>query len=393
MKRRNFFLIMIIFLAVLLCGCSKEDSKYAGRIKVTYELEGASYKNSRKPIIQYYGRNGEESLVYEPSTLPGNGNNLITYPGYELVGWFLEKNVTGSGEDIEITYSNPWDFSTDTIKDKNITLYAFWKKVEKCFYNVCYLDDAGKKQILGSYSASEGAKFIDALNYAKKRTGYTPIQEIVDKKLSVIYYDKDGNVWNNDFVHPGKDASNDGNVDVYVKYLKGTFSFVSNYNELKLNKTKNIYLLNDIDCGGEAFSFGNYASKTLLGNGYTISNFKVQYTANSLVNDYIDGVQNTLYIGIFNELKNATIKDVKLDNVIFDVNTGLSKTKRIVVTPFAKVVTSTIDNVTINASYQVSKLPSSFSKDDLIFVTDRASYLSDDASSVNAKVTINVKGE
>ncbi|UKI49818.1 MAG: hypothetical protein L6U99_14690 [Clostridium sp.] len=93
-----------------MCGCSKEDSKYAGRIKVTYELEGASYKNSRKPIIQYYGRNGEESLVYEPSTLPGNGNNLITYPGYELVGWFLEKNVTGSGEDIEITYSNPWDF-------------------------------------------------------------------------------------------------------------------------------------------------------------------------------------------------------------------------------------------------------------------------------------------
>ncbi|UKI49816.1 MAG: hypothetical protein L6U99_14680 [Clostridium sp.] len=57
------------------------------------------------------------------------------------------------------------------------------------------------------------------------------------------------------------------------------------------------------------------------------------------------------------------------------------------------MVTSTIDNVTINASYQVSKLPSSFSKDDLIFVTDRASYLSDDASSVNAKVTINVKGE
>ncbi|UKI49817.1 MAG: hypothetical protein L6U99_14685 [Clostridium sp.] len=44
------------------------------------------------------------------------------------------------------------------------------------------------------------------------------------------------------FVHPGKDASNDGNVDVYVKYLKGTFSFVSNYNELKLNKTKKTFI-------------------------------------------------------------------------------------------------------------------------------------------------------
>lgn len=386
MKRRSFFLIIVAFFVMLLCSCGNESDKYAGRIKVTFELEGASYKNSKNPFVQYYGKYGEESLVYEPSTLPGNANNQITYPGYELLGWYTVKN---ENEDGSKTYENPWDFTTNTIKDNDITLYASWKKIEKCFYNVCYLDEDGNKQILGTYSTSEGGKFLDSLGYAKKRTGYTAIQDIVDSKLSVIYYDEDGNPWDSNYTHPGKDGGNDGYIDVYVKYLKGAFSFVTSFNELKTNKSRNIYLLNDIDCGGASFSFNNLDKKTIYGNGHTISNFKVQYSASNLVTDSIDNTQNTLYIGIFNKLSESTIKDLTFDNFSVEVNTLLSKTKRIVVSPIINIVSSTLDNVKFNGTYTVTKLPSNFSNDDLIFVTDKASYISDNESNVNAQVTIN----
>ena len=64
-------------------------------------------------------------------------------------------------------------------------------------------------------------------------------------------------------------------VNVVVEYLKGDYKLVRTARELRASRNGNIYLMNDIDFGGEKFAgFGNYRG-TFNGNGYTIKSDSV----------------------------------------------------------------------------------------------------------------------
>ena len=361
--------IAVIFM-VSLMGCSDKNF-YEGMTKVVFELEGGTYQNCTLPVFNYYSlEKGDTSLIYQLGEL---ASKEVERSGYNLVGWYKTKqNIDG-----KIIYSDEWDFEKDEITSDGITLYAYWKKAIEHVFNVCYKDENNETVILGSYNVSEDIsnpnwkKFDDYLNYANRRYNYTPLN----------YIDEEGNLWDENFEHPLGEESLA--INVYVNYIEGEYALVRNTSDLKLSKNKNIYLLNDIDLGGELFSFGNY-TKDFQGNNFTISNFTVNYDnkQSGLVPDFEQEGKNSLCISIFSSLNGANIENVKFENVSVVVNTGYSKTFKIYVAPLSmKVTNSTISNVSVSGNYKCETLPDNFNVDEnLVYVTDKLYYVIDEKS-------------
>lgn len=373
------FVLFIAFLTVCLTGCKKDNKiDYDNKIKVTYMLEGGEYKNCTAPLIQYYDAPKNNRLyLHNPTDFVVDYENIFIKSNYEFVGWYKTKTETSDGVP---TYSDEWDFDKDTLTDKELTLYAKWVEKKEFFYAVCYYDDNGKEVELGKYPTSQGGQFNDRDNYAKRRDGYTPIG----------FYDEDGNEWNTNFKHPGGDE--DLIIKVFVKYVKGDFAIVRTASELKMNKNRNIYLMNDIDLEGASFSFNNY-NHIFEGNNHTISNFKVAYdsTRNGLIDDFEDDTKKMLCISVFGNIKNATIRNVNFENVHYEIEVILSLTDTIYLGGICVSMTdSTISNVNFSADYVIKKLPNDFNvEEDLKVATDNVYYQKDTSSEVsNAKCDI-----
>ncbi|MBQ8323247.1 MAG: hypothetical protein IJX91_04705 [Clostridia bacterium] len=365
--------------AAALCGACTSATGKEGKTKIVFELEGGTYRNCVLPIVCYYDfEENTQNLILEPTAL---SKIEITRAGYRIEGWYQTKTQEGEN----FVYSDKWDFSTDKVTSDGVTLYAKWEKEIRYSYNVCYRDDKGEAQVLGSYEVNEGEAFEDYLSYATKRYGYTALG----------YRTEQGEVWDKTFTHPGGEESLA--VNVFVEYIEGTYAIVETAAQLKANKTKNIYLIADIDFDGADFGFGDYRG-TLLGNGHKISNFKLQYdaTKNALTTDFDDENKKSLCIGLFGNANGAVIENVRFENVTVDVATGLSITHRIYVAPLGVDVKNTrISNVTFEGTFGYSKLPDGFdAEENLKFVTDGAYYRKDDGTTVeNFTADIDIVGE
>lgn len=366
--KKILFVCFSLFIIQLVTGCNNNSDEPKG-VKIIYELEGGVYKNCLNPI-RFYFEFGEEDMMYiqDPTTLT---NDAVTRSGYTLEGWYTDKN-----------YTKKWDFDKDQVSKEGITLYAKWKKNIIYKYNVCYYDKQNNLQIINSYEVQAGEKFNDYLNYAKKRNDglYTPIR----------FLNESGEVWDENFTHPGGDSNLD--INVIVEYIEGDFALVSTAEQLRQNKNRNIYLLNDIDLGGEEFPLKDYRYK-LVGNGKTISNCIVTTnpTKYGLSVDHTQDDQNSLYVSLFGNIKNATIIDVTFDNVVFEIKSTFTNTYKIYVSPICtKLENCIIDKVTINVTYKCVELPSGFDiEENLVFVTDEA-YLIDSSNNTVTNNKINI---
>ena len=366
--KKILFVCFSLFIIQLVTGCNNNSDEPEG-VKIIYELEGGVYKNCLNPI-RFYFEFGEEDMMYiqDPTTLT---NDAVTRSGYTLEGWYTDKN-----------YTKKWDFDKDQVSKEGITLYAKWKKNIIYKYNVCYYDKQNNLQIINSYEVQAGEKFNDYLNYAKKRNDglYTPIR----------FLNESGEVWDENFTHPGGDSNLD--INVIVEYIEGDFALVSTAEQLRQNKNRNIYLLNDIDLGGEEFPLKDYRYE-LVGNGKTISNCIVTTnpTKYGLSVDHTQDDQNSLYVSLFGNIKNATIIDVTFDNVVFEIKSTFTNTYKIYVSPICtKLENCIIDKVTINVTYKCVELPSGFDiEENLVFVTD-AAYLIDSGNNTVTNNKINI---
>lgn len=365
MKLRKVIVFgLLLFALVSLSSCRNED-KYSGKTEVIFELEGGTYQNCTAPVKYYYDLN-EGKFIVEPSNIT---DSKVERSGYELMGWYKTKKIDGT----EVTYEDEWNFTEDEISEEGVTLYAYWKKVYKYTFNVCYYDENNELQTLGSYSVKANDKFSDYLNYANKRLGYTPLG----------FYDEEGNEIT-DLTHPG--GNQDLAINVFVKYIKGTYKIVKNASELKAAKNQSIYLMADIDMNGEALNFGDYKS-SFIGNGYTISNFTINYTASrdSLVEDFTDSNKKSLCISLFGNTDGAHIENVTFKDAKVVVTTTLSTTFRIYVAPLSmSTKNSSFENVSFIGTYDYTRLPSNFNvEENLIFITDQAYYINDGTSTFN----------
>ena len=312
-------------LALVMSGCSGANGDLEGKNTVTFEVNGGilnygtSSTNTKVNFAYHPG-----TYILDPTTFP---NYSISRSGYNFTGWYTSA---------ECKPDQKWDFST-LFERESLTLYAGWEKAIKFSYSLYYKDTDGEV-LLGSYTVSSGDKFEDWRNFASNRKNYTGIGYYSDPDCTIP--------WDYTTTHPGGDADLD--VKVYVKYIEGDWELVDSFAKLKAAiKEGNVYLTSDIDCGGEELSISSFG-KIFEGNGYKISNFKVNK----------GGTMIRPSIAIFNSLTaTADIRNVTFDNVTYNFFDIRESTETITVKVQASSLAvnmaagAKVSNVTINGTF------------------------------------------
>lgn len=360
MKRNKIFasLLLVIVALFTLASCSsKEVDKYENMASVTFVLNGGTFKNSDKNLIYYYnleeGKSCKIKTPYElsPESKLTNGDKIIK-------GYYKDENFTQA-----------WDFNNDVINAKEkITLYIKWGSAAVYDFAIYYKNKDNQDILLDKIVANEQTlklnldrSEVSGIEKKFASDGYTSLWEFEDTTGNKIASSKSGSGYNVDLTHPGGEESS--TVKVYLNAIEGDWSVAKTVADLTTVRGKNIYLLNDIDCGGKAISWGDYKDNIFEGNGHTISNFTVGYNlANtSLVgNDFNDSnpSKNTAFASIFKNIENAAIRNVNFANASLSVRVANSKVETMIIAPLAyKANNSTISNVTFTVSTNITISP------------------------------------
>lgn len=321
-----------------------------GTGKAVFYLEGGVCQNSHERVSYLYNFNGSviDMLIKDPNVLETNPNDMILKSGYHIEGWYKNKTVDEFGN---VTYSDKWDFENDRMTIDGVTLYAKWEENRTYKYELYYKDLDGNDVFLSSYECKEGAKFSERQLDVKTVDGYT----------SLGYLDEQGNPWNSNFTHPGGDE--DLSIKVYLNLIEGDYAIVKTATQFKkaIGKGENIYLCNDIDFDEDELIFNNYSGE-ILGNGYTVSNFTIDYddsrTGLKGEIDDLENGSNYLYVSLFFELKDSYLKDINFDNIVVDIETRNSQIKYLVFAPLAVIMeNTTLENVSFSGSFTITKIP------------------------------------
>ncbi len=356
MKKIVIAVLTLVFCAALFVGCVAEEETFDNCHKVVFELEGGKYKNSDKAVTYYYNiPEGESCKIRNISEF--DSDDTLSRAGYVLEGWYRTKNEQVVGGQTVVTYSDKWDFDNDTVSGVDETiLYAYWKLPIVHSYELYVFHD--KNVLLGEYEVYFGSAFNDFSDYAHNSEnspfGYTFIE----------YVDENGESW----ATHGKthsDPNKGETIKVYAKYIKGEYQLISKASDFaSLDSAKDLYLMCDIDFSQadekyREINFGNFMGRTFDGNGHTLSNFAIKYSASNLVADYDPTVSgNSLYVSLFGNGKNSTIKNVNFQNVSVSVKTENSKTSQIYVAPlFANASNCKVENVNVQLTVKVEVLP------------------------------------
>lgn len=126
---RKLVLILIIILSaslLLLAGCD-DVVQYEG-VKVVFMLEGGTFQNGEGSVVYYYQfPEGAQNLIRPLEDFASDDDDLVKN-GYDLEGWYLTKKTDKDGN---VSYTDKWNFDTDTVDAEGVTLYACWKKTSQ----------------------------------------------------------------------------------------------------------------------------------------------------------------------------------------------------------------------------------------------------------------------
>ncbi|MBQ9728254.1 MAG: hypothetical protein IJV85_01520 [Clostridia bacterium] len=411
--KKKFKIVLALGCLSLLCfgaGCAKntmiDDYKQKGyTISVTYNPNGGSFIGSEGvTIVDMYNpsnfeKDGEGAVhikLLEP-TDPQRPNSAtgpitLTLSDHFFAGWYQTREVvtvdgvpvdkngrelkqkedgtyvyaTLSSDEEETTvmpaytYSDYWDFETDTIDytegdpEVNITLYAGW--VEYYEFNYYYQKDGNWTKLDETTSFDYKMKLQNPETYAKDTIWvptwqdgamqytykYSVSEEYSFPKLSGMTFSKAytdealTNEITHSFEHIGTldpDYGDKGELkvenrvqNIYVTYEEGERYKISTAQQLAANvNLKGYYEIQaDLDftdiAWPTAFAYGEFEGKmySTEGNTYTIKNVSVTYASESK------------YGGVFGAIANgAVLKDIKFENVAFDLAyTGYSRSDR-----------------------------------------------------------------
>lgn len=363
MKKYSIILLLCIAcLAMTFAACNDTQEDYSEQFKVVFVLNGGEYKSSRIDVEHFYDfPDDKDYKIYDVTTMEESGSSSLRNGELVFDGWYRNCQET----DGALVFSDKWNFATDTVcrTDKELKLYAKWKTAVRYGYDLYSYHDKmplvvgqaedGQDEIAG-YNTNVGSRFDDyddlAENYAPQ--GYTFIEKYVDEA---------GHDW--DFAKNVPVESDSGHVlKVYAVYVQGNYTLVHSASELvRANKTS-VYLMNDIDMEGKKFSFGKYDGQTFEGNGHKISNFTVSYTMDEVtdLNPMISG--KSLYVSLFGNAQNATVRNVTFENVSVKVEARFSKiTGNVYVAPlFTNATGCTVSNVKIDLNVEIVALNDGF---------------------------------
>ena len=367
-KLKLIIVLFILAIATLFTGCkigmeSWEDfKKREGLVSsVTYYTNGGTFNGVED-------NDSKVTWLKENAFAPNLGvetpNITLAYTDMVFLGWYVadldaDGKVQYQDADkkfIKIT-DTLFDFSTPVAKNTYVTLGAKWTEdVRINFYlasdfSITGTDGTVKtKGDLMSFKTFGDATKLTAINKVNpyKSTDATYLSMYLDEDCTIPVTD--------DYVF-NKPTGDQKAISVYVKYIQGVWTLVSNKAEAKsmlsgLGSTVNYYLLNDINLENENVNVSFNTKCKIEGNGYKISNFNYNYSSS---------LQNGGKISAFGDLYgSASIKNFTLENV--NINFSVRSNARVNVYALFKSVQSTgatfenfaIDGLTLTVSMPTS---------------------------------------
>lgn len=402
---------IIIILALLCAACCFAACGTAERegIKVVYELEGATYKNSGEAVeVRYNFKSGAAKNIKALEDLPAGAQSTIEKAGFRLEGWYKTKTVSGE----TVTYSDKWDFSTETVSEEGVTLYAHWVPITVYKYVICNSDN----QEIGEYETDVaipfGESFVqkELISAADNYEGYTPTGEFFEDAALTVGF-------KNDFTF--SQSETDQVKKVYAKYLKGNFKVVKTAAELSAltvsddgaYQGKAIYLLNDIDCGGDQVDFASLFTENSnaledapaeckirftgiigAGEGKKISNLIVSTGGDYSETDHSGEEIGTVKASVLGDLNGVTVKNVIFDGVTVHVIADrVGAMEKVEFAPLCgKATNSVLENVSVNiTAYKIRLLVNSPE----IVTSEKGgkwnvAFISENSSIINCNATV-----
>ncbi len=347
--------------ALLTCAaCSSGDTPYDTNdekgytVSVKFDANGGLFGPNTSVIADSFDisklNKNSDGMVEIPIISPDNETRgrentfKAGRSGYYLAGWYAERTEnTDADGNVYYTYSNEWNFDTenfgssayapDVLKvdpgktyssaEPVLTLYAAWVpefKVE--FYDVggdaplytYTFDPIGGTDIKLPYWEEQGVTIN--MGIFPSKPGYS---------YKAAYTDKEGNnaITGDSFSHSAaideEKVTVTGNpvMAVYLDWTEGEEYRIYNAEQFTENykANGNYTLYDDLDFTDEiwpsALASGIF-NGTINGNGHSISNVKIDYTANEKTS-----------FGLFGRLdSNAVIKDLTFKNAEMTISKG-----------------------------------------------------------------------
>ncbi len=344
-KMKPVLLVVLALVLLLLGGCVQEGTAYdqndkeGYRLSVRYDANGGFFTTNTSVIVDAYDpaalpeKDGKGSLALLAPDDAARGNDAFTpvKNGYFLAGWYAERTETKDANgDTVYTYGRKWDFAKDKLEvDKNgeysaadpvLTLYASWIPLFTVeFYGSegqlldTYAFDPTNGQDIQMPGWNEETGAVEMYNFPKAE-GYTYLE---------AYYEGANNpITGKAITHPGKVNEATGTAEnttlkLNVAYREGEWYRISTVEQFLKNAsvTGSYEICADLDFEGQIWPtvlmYGNY-SGTILGNGHTVKNVTITQTNNSKTNAGLFGVLTD----------DAKLRDLKLENVTFTIQTG-----------------------------------------------------------------------
>ncbi|MDE5562982.1 MAG: hypothetical protein K2J01_05490 [Clostridiales bacterium] len=332
-KRRKLVLsIMLAVVAALgifvFVACSDDvtenDFKAKGyTVAVTYDFQGGTYNNKTYTRL----------LVKPDSKLPvpnsdKGGVRIPSKTGYSFRGYYLPEidaggNVKKDSDGNVIVSDTAWNFDSDTVADKDVTLYAKWWDNYKVVLHYGSTYDKTKEITL---QRNQDGSPTDLSSSPLRVDNYTFLS------YNLVKDSENEETALTDFPYKWNDTAFSGDsmvMDVWGKSLDGVYILVKNASDLRISsvgEATNYYLLADIDMKGATYDNDNDKNKNqipksyrgkFVGNGHTISNFKMTLRTPDQSYDSF-GLFRTLENGA--EITDVTFKDITLSYDLTNAN-------------------------------------------------------------------------
>lgn len=273
-------------------------------ITVTIDFNGGRSAGGKNSIVQYVRENG---LVVEPGTAGQLSGSKPTRDGYTFRGYFYpalddEGNVIKDADGL-VVCGEPWNFSADRVTE-DTTIYVDWLKNYSLLLH--YGEDYAKSQ---SFTITQNAEGVAQQVTEPSLVNDTIIDVYESREAAEAAVE--GTAVQFPFVPEGLSQEN-LTYELWANTLEGSWAIVRTADDFNsVYEGTNVYLMNDIDFGGETVSlpFLDGYMAEFAGNGYTISNFAIEREAAN---------NRDRSFGLFKELSSgANVHDVSFEGVQF----------------------------------------------------------------------------
>ncbi len=349
----KMLLAACLIVLTLLCvsGCSGEATPYEindqdnYNVSIRYDANGGQFTTNTSIIMDTFNisvmstnsaGDVEIPLLAPSDAQRGNDAYEAKNPGYFLAGWYQKRiESTDADGNTVYTYSDKWDFTTDTVKldaadsysaaEPVMTLYAAWVPM----YEIKFINmDDGKE--CGTYQFNpkdaeeifvpqwdEETGLLEMFDFPE-RDGYT---------FESVYYDAHASVpvEGDTVIHTGEIDEKTGtaknhSMNLYVKWTAGEWYRIYTAEQFIDNASVagNYIIMADLDFAGMNWPtnlmHGNFKG-SIQGNGFTFKNITA-----------IQKDMSKVTSGLFGNLtEGATIDSVNFDNVKFIIQGGTRK--------------------------------------------------------------------